>query len=79
MIRLMSGITQKVRERSGKIFFTTKNLLTFTTCLTYFDSTAVCDYRPIPQIMVCTANFLMFHMLILMGADGFFFLLQICL
>jgi hypothetical protein len=42
------------------------------TCLLWFDSTTMCDYWHVPQIMVCTAGFLMFQMPVLIGTDSFF-------
>jgi hypothetical protein len=68
MIRKKSVMNQKVRESvwSGKIGFTTRSLtLTITTCLMF-------DYWHIPYFMDCTAHFLTFQMLVLIGGDIFF-------
>jgi hypothetical protein len=66
MIREKSGINQKVWEMSGKIAFTLRNLtFTIMTCLMCFDSTTLCDYGLVPYIVVCTAGFLAFKMLVL--------------
>jgi hypothetical protein len=41
----------------------------------FFDRPTMYDYWHIPSIMDCTADFLTFQMLVLIGADSFSFLI----
>jgi hypothetical protein len=63
-----------VREKC----FYNKELDIIVNYLICFNSTTVCFYWHISKSVVCTAGFPAYQILVLIGADGFSFLIAIC-